>query len=295
MKKTILSVVAILLFCLVKTSVASAAVATQSGVTNITVTIAGNTLNVNGYIAPFASVVLTIDGNVITSTTADANGDFSFSNVVVPKATSTVCFDSVDYKKLGASEACISVTPIDGVISKSGVFLPPTLGVQRTDVTVGDGALLFGYGMPGAKVTVHLNSAVGCEVTTETTGYYTCTITIQKTGQNELFADATLNGRASEAQLKKILIQGITLVKPTTVPTQAPFQLPGFPQLFAIPWWVWLLLVLIVIILIIILLRKYRPEAIPAVGVPKVQLRHAFDFLFKSKKLHHWWMKGVGY
>ncbi len=272
-----------------------AASATQSAQTNVQVTVAGYSLSVSGYIAPFASVVLTINNTVITSTTADAQGNFSFSNVTVPKATSTICFDAVDYKKLGQSEACVSVTPINGVITKTGIFLPPTLGVQRTDVQIGDDALAFGYGMPGARITVHLNGNTGCSVIADIGGYYACNIKIQKAGNNELFADSVLAGKPSEQQLKKILIQGISGFKPTAGPTPSGLgQLPGF-NLFEIPWWVWLLLVLIVIILIIILLRKYRPTALPGIPVPSIKINHAFDFLFKKRKLHHHWMKGVGY
>lgn len=294
MRKIAVLILALFFFSY-KIPFAFAAVASQSGTTNITVTIAGNVLSLSGYIAPFASIVLTVDNTVITSTTADAAGNFSFSNVTVPKATSTVCLSAVDYKKLGTSKACITVTPVNGIITKTNVFLPPTLGVQRLDVNVGDNALLFGYGMPGATITVHLNGATGCTITAESSGYYTCTIKIQKAGTNELYADAVLNGKASEQQLDKVLIKGIAITKPTVspAPTVAP-SLPGL-TLFQIPWWIWLLLVLIGIILIIILLRKYRPGALPTVATPSIRLNHMFDFLFKSRKLHHWWMKGVGY
>lgn len=275
--------------------VSFASVATQSGITNITVTISGNSLFVTGYIAPFASIALTINGNVITSTVADSQGNFSFSNIAIPKGASTICFDSVDYKNLGASEACISITPVNGVVTKTNVFLPPTLGVQRTQVFVGDNALAFGYGMPGASITVHNNGQTGCIVTADSTGYFQCTISIKSAGNYELFADAVLKGQASEAQLKKILIKGIVLLQPTKAPVVSVPAFPKLPGLFAIPWWVWLLLLLIVIILIIILLRRFKPELTPAIGVPQVKVNHLFDFLFKERKLHHWWMKGVGY
>lgn len=270
--------------------VASTSAATQSAVTNITVTVSGNIMTLSGFIAPFASVVLSINGTVISSTVADSNGNFSFTNIAVAKATSSVCLNSVDFKKLGESEACIGVVATNGIISKANVFLPPTCGVQRTDVLVGNSAIGFGYGMPGATITVHINDLSGCVVTADTTGYYECNIVIQKEGDNTLFADAVLKGKPSEQQLKKILIKGLAFVKPTTVPT----QLPAVPPIFTIPWWLWLLLVLIAIILIIILLRRYRPS-VPTVGVPQVRLNHLFDFLKRKRKLHHAWMKGVGY
>lgn len=266
-------------------------VATQSGTTNVTVTVSGNSLSVSGFIAPFASIALTINGNIITSTAADANGNFSFTNIAVPKATITVCFDAVDFKKLGESLACITVAPSNGVITKTGVFLPPTLGIQRTEVFVGESALVFGYGMPGSIITVHMNGINGCTVTADATGYYQCNITIQKAGDYQLYADAALQGKPSEAQLKKVLLKGLVSAKVAQV-TPVP---PSFPGLFAIPWWVWVLLALIALILLIILLRKYRPDLVPGINIPAVKFESIYDYLFRERKLHHWWMKGVGY
>lgn len=276
----------------------SAQTATKSGTTNITVTVAGYQLSVSGFIAPFASISLIINNNVITSTTADAQGNFFFTGVLIPKTSSMVCFDVVDYKNIGQSQACIGIVPVNGVVSKTHIFLPPTLGVQRTNVNVGSSALAFGYGMPGATITVHISGSTGCIVVADSTGYYQCSITIDKAGTYELYADSVLNGKPSEAQLKKILIKGLAVEK---IPTLAPAAgiVPSFPPLFAIPWWVWLLLVLLAIIPIIILLKKYWPQRIPVVSVPgaphPVRLDHLFDFLFRTRKLHHWWMKGVGF
>jgi len=296
MKKSIFIFFLLLSFFLLLPVRASAQAATQSATTNITVTVAGNVLNVTGYIAPFASISLTINDTVVTSTVADDLGNFTFTNVAVPKATSTICFDAVDFKKLGDSLACVTVTPIDGVITKTGIFLPPTMGVQRVDVFVGDNADAFGYGMPGATITVHMNGSTGCVTTADITGYYKCSIVIDKAGTYTLFADSVLQGKPSEVQLKKILIKGVTSGKGNITPVPT---LPAFPGVFAIPWWVWLLLILVVIILIIILLRRYLPHGAPVVGIPAaapgVRFAHLFDFLFREKKLHHHWMKGVGF
>lgn len=299
MKRILIILVAIFILGFVSTREVSAQVATQSGTTNVTVTVAGFQLSVSGYIAPYASVALTINGNVVTSVTADGNGDFSFTNIAIPKTTSTVCFDVVDYRQLGASQACITIVPVNGTVNRTNVFLPPTLGLQRTEVTVGSNALAFGYGMPGATINVHVNNVVGCTVVADKNGYYQCSILIQKAGSYELYADSVLNGKPSEQQLKKVLLKGLAV---TRVPTLAPIApiIPGLPSLGQIPWWGWLLLILIGIILLIILLRKLRQyiPALPEValpGLPKVHFEHMFDFLFRERKLHHWWMKGVGF
>lgn len=267
-----------------------ALVATQSGDVNVSVVVNGFLLSMSGFIAPYASVVLSSNGTVIVSTTADAQGYFSFSNVSVAEGLTKFCLDAVDFKRLGESEACITIQPANGILSRTGIFLPPTLGLFRTEVNVGSSALAFGYGMPGEIVTVHINNTVGCTVTADNTGYYQCSIKILKAGQYVLFADGVYQNKPSEAQLKRVLLKGLSITKPTAAPPFVPGQL-----LVNIPWWVWLLLVLIGLILLIILLKKYKPTWLPGIGIPSVPVEHAFDWLFKERKLHHWWMKGVGF
>lgn len=285
----------ICLFTLPKTQ-ALAQSASQSGQVNIQVTLNGFLLSISGYLAPYASITLTSTGTVFASTTADAQGNFFLPSVKVAKGFTTFCLDGIDYKRLGESEACFTIPPITGPYSKSQIFLPPTLGVFRTDVNVGNNALVFGYGMPGALISIKLDSKTICEKTADEGGYYECNFAIQKEGSHEVYADSTLHSKASEPQLKRILIKGIGLVKLVT-PTPAIgrsitdilFGLPGL--LIA------LFFLLLLIILLIIWLKKLHPVWLPRVFVPnpKEVFHHGFDSLFRERKLHHWWIKGIGY
>lgn len=259
---------------------------------SVSATVGQYYLSLSGYIAPYASVVLTSDGVVLRSTVADAQGNFFISQVLIKAGFSHFCLDAIDYRRLGESEACFTVAPASASISKQNIFLPPTLGLQRTDVNVGDSALAWGYSMPGASVTVHLDADKGCTVTADNTGYYQCTIKIAKAGTHELYADATLKGKPSEPQLKKVIVKGLSITQQVEQKTNNALQ-NLWNLLTGLPGGLFLLLVLLLIILIIILIIKLKyPEWLPKVGVPSFKVEHVFDFLFKERKLHHAWFVG---
>ena len=266
---------------------------TQSSDVNVKVTINGFLLTLSGYLAPYASITLVSNGNVFASTVADPNGNFTFSSVRVAKGFTSFCLDGIDYKRLGESEACFTIPPVTGAYSKSGIFLPPTLGVFRANVNVGDKALVFGYGMPGAHIKVHLDNSVACEKNADSGGYYECNILISKEGDHKVYADATLNNKPSEPQLKRVLIKGIALVKQVTpVVPRVPAISFGLPEFL-----IALFLLLLLIVALIVILRRFKPKWIPAVPVPNpvVVYKHIFHALFRDRRLHHYWMKGVGF
>lgn len=268
--------------------------ASQSGIVNVKVTINGFSLSLSGYLAPYASITLTSGGNSFASVVADAQGNFSFTNIKVAKGFSSFCLDGIDYKRLGESEACFSIPPLTGAYSKTQIFLPPTLGVFRENVNVGDKALVFGYGMPHAQIRIILDKQVICQKTADDGGYYECNFAITKEGNHEVYAESTLNGKDSEPQLKKVLIKGIALVKK---PTIGP--LPGFnPNQLIVPGiLIALLLLLLLIILLIVWLKRHPPAWMPRFYIPNPGdvVQHKFAAFFREKKLHHHWMDGVGY
>ena len=230
---------------------------------------------------------------MFASTTADSNGNFAFTSVKVAKGFTTFCLDGIDYKRLGESESCFTIPPVEAPYSRSEIFLPPTLGVFRANVNIGSNALVFGYGMPGATISVKLDGKEACVRTADKTGYYECNILICKEGNHEVYADSVLNNKPSEPQLKRVLIKGIALVKQVTPkPPAVPNVFFGLPGIL-----IALFLLLLLIIVIIVLLRKFKPAWIPRVFIPNPGevMHHGFDALFRERKLHHWWMKGVGY
>lgn len=294
----LLLLVSILRFIVPSTSYAQAisptSVASQSGIVNVKVTINGFSLSLSGYLAPYASITLTSGGSSFASVVADAQGNFSFTNIKVAKGFSSFCLDGIDYKRLGESESCFTIPPVTTPFSKTQIFLPPTIGVFRENVNIGDKALVFGYGMPHAQIRIILDKQVICQKTADDGGYYECNFAITKEGNHEVYAEASRNGKDSEPQLKRVLIKGIALIKqPTTAP------LPGFnPNQLVVPGiLIALLLLILLIIFLIIWLRKHPPAWMPRFYLPNPGdvVQHKFAAFFREKKLHHSWMDGVGF
>lgn len=145
--------------------------ATQSGIITTKATVPGAVIIVSGFTSPFASVVLTADTKFITSTTADAEGDF-YVQIDVPIKTQTLCLDAIDFKRLGSSQACIDV-PTHTTI---GLFLPPTIGLLSRTVNAGQNATIYGYSLPRSTVVINSKDGKAYIATTDDTGFYSYTI-----------------------------------------------------------------------------------------------------------------------
>lgn len=248
------------------------------------------TVNLSGFIAPYASVVMTIDTTVVRSTVADANGYFFLSQIVVKGGFDHYCLTAVDVRRLGESKACFQVPPVTRDYTRSGIFLPPTLGLYKKQINAGQTAQAWGYSMPGAKVTLHLSDGRILTVTADQTGYYEFDPRFDNPGDYELFADASYNGQNSENPVDKLKLQALSLSSQVGNGLQNVgkniWELLSGPIGF-------LLLAIPIIILIIILLRKLLQGRHPVLGGPKKPTQKVPFIFFKKKKLHHaWW---VGY
>lgn len=251
-------------------------------------------VSLSGFIAPFASVVLTSDGQVLRSVAADAAGNFSISQVLVKQGFNHFCLDAVDVKRLGQSEACFIIPPVTGDFVKNNIFLPPTIGLFRTQISAGSNAVIWGYSMPGALVTVHASDGKTYTATAGTDGFYQITAYIAKAGTYEMYADAVYKKQNSEKPTNKVTLIALTLAEQVNQNVSNwlkklltfLFNLPLGPLWLAIP----------IIILIYILYRKLRGlPIIPTWGKPGTGKTFAFDYLFRPRKLHHSWMKGIGF
>lgn len=246
----------------------------------------------SGFIAPFASVVLTTDNQIMRSVAADSGGYFSISQVLVKQGFDHFCFTAVDVKRLGESEACFKIPPVTGQYEKKNIFLPPTIGLFRTEINAGSNAIMWGYSMPGAVVSVHSSDGKIFTTTADKTGYYQVTTTIEKAGSYDLYATATLNKQDSEKPTNKVTLLALTFAQSTTQAVSNwlknlltfLFNLPLGPLWLAVP----------ILILIFILWRKLQNKPLFPTS-PKKAEKLFFDYLFKNRKLHHHWMKGIGF
>lgn len=242
-------------------------------------------LNLSGLASPFASIILRSNGVFYRSTTADENGYFEIDDISINKNFSQFCLEHIDYRNLGSSTACFTVPPAKNDITKKDIFLPPTIALQRSEITAGGNAVVFGYTMPHAKVTIHLQNGKTYEVTADEHGYYEVTLKNLAAGKYELFATAVYNGRPSE--------------NPTT--TVKLTALSWWQQI--LEWikdffnWLWSILtglglgplwfILLLIPLIIFLIVKIWPEQFTFIYDSQI-----YVFFHPRKKLHHAWFVG---
>ncbi len=215
-KKVIVLSFFLLLFS-VKLNIASAQqavplVAPRPGSVSTTVsgTIGNYYLTLKGYIAPFASIVLYgADGAFLKATTADSKGYFTVTDLLVKKGFSKVCFDAVDFKRLGESYSCLTFKPIEGQTTIEDIFLPPTLGLSRSEIAAGSSAIAWGYSMPYAIVTVHVGNVV-YTTTADSNGYYQIELKNVKAGVYSLYSTAELNAKPSLDPQKKVQLKALS-------------------------------------------------------------------------------------
>jgi hypothetical protein len=235
-------------------------------------------LNLSGYISPFASVVLTSNGIFMKATTADAQGNFSFSQVLITKGFSQFCLDAIDFKRIGESYTCFSIPPATASVTMQDIFLPPTLGLSRTKINEGGSATAFGYTMPNAKVTLHINGEL-LTVYADAGGYYEFVLKNLKVGNYSLYSTAQYKQKESLTPTKKLQLESLS--KPKQV---ANLVGNWWDQLLRfLKNWLWnpLWLVIPILILIIILIWKLWGR------------RRIFKNPFEKRPLHHsWW---IGY
>lgn len=214
-------------------------------------------LNLSGYIAPFASIVLYSDGIYLRATTADQFGYFTISEVLIKQGFSKFCFDAVDFKRLGESYSCMKIPPAKADVTIKDIFLPPTLGLSRTTIAAGSSAIAFGYSMPGALVTLHFGNKTYTTYA-DNTGYYQFVIKDVKAGVYKLYSTATLNEKPSLDPERKLTLKALSwweqllewLRNLLNKIWQFMTSLSFGPLWLAIP----------IIILIIILILKLWPE-----------------------------------
>lgn len=241
--------------------------------TSVQATVGGLYFSISGQIAPNASIVLTIDGIFARATTADQNGNFSISDVLIKQGFSHFCLDAIDFRRLGESYTCFDIPPAENSVTMRDVFLPPTLGLSRTEIAEGSTARAYGYSMPGALVTLYVN---GKRLTTyaDKTGYYEFTVKGLKAGDYSVYARAELNHKQSLEPTRKLQLKSLSVAGQAGNALKNWWdQLLKFLTNLALgPLW----LLIPIIILIIILLIKLLPGRFRRHG------RHPLH--------HQWWM-----
>lgn len=247
--------------------------------TSVEATVGEFYLNLSGYIAPYASIVLTVDGTFARATVADQNGDFSITGVLIKRGASQICLDAIDFRRIGESVTCFNIQPAQASITMNGIFLPPTLGLSRTEIAEGASVTAYGYSMPGALVTLYLSNGKTFTTYADPTGYYQITLSGLKAGSYSLYARAELNHKQSLEPTNKLKLKSLSWWEQLIAFLEGLWNkfLKFLKDLALGPLW----LVIPILILIIILLVKLLPGKLGFLRNP----------LRKKHPLHHkWWM-----
>jgi hypothetical protein len=236
-------------------------------------------LNLSGYIAPNASIILTLDGVFARATVADQNGNFSISEVLLKRGTTKICLDAIDFKRIGESLACFDIPPVQSSITMKDLFLPPTLGLSRNEVAEGSSVKAFGYSMPGALVTLYLSNGKVLTTYADQTGYYEITISGLKAGDYSMYTRAEFNHKQSLKPVNSLKLKSLSWWDQFIAFLKDLWNkfLKFLKDLALGPLW----LVIPILISIIILLIKLAPGRFSFLRNP----------LRKKRPLHHkWWM-----
>ena len=248
----------------------------QSASTTNKATVGNHNFSISGFIAPFASVVLTTDSTFLGSTVADQDGDFSIPNVLVNTGFSQFCLEAIDVKKIGTSYTCFQITPLNEDRSITGIFLPPTLGLSGTILKPGQSVIASGYGMPNARILLTISKDIVIDTIADQDGFWQLVLKDIPPGKYNLFATSRFESKDSEIPDRTQELESLSI--------------PGFVKenigvLLAL-----LLLIIISIIIAVILKSKRIREAIRKLIKGKKYVPATKPDT--KKRLHHSWFLG---
>lgn len=183
----------------------------QSGSAIVNATVGQFFLNVTGYQSPNASVIIeTTSGIFLESTTADGDGYFTISNVLINDTLPGFCFRAVDFKRIGESESCIEIKDViteDKIYND--IFLPPSIGLSRKVISEGENADIYGYSMPNGEIRITKDEEI-ITMQADETGYYEFTFENAPAGTYSFQSRGSLSGVDSLEPKNKATLEVLT-------------------------------------------------------------------------------------
>lgn len=275
----------ILVLNVLKSDVSAQVLISPHPTVTVSARVGSYSLSLSGWASPFASIIMRSEGVFYRSTTADENGYWVINDITVNENFSSFCLEHIDLYNLGSSNACLTVPPAKSDLSKDNIFLPPTISLQRVEISAGGSAVVSGYSMPNSTVTIHLSNGESYEVTADGKGRYELTINNLSAGSYELYATAVYKGKASVTPTSTVKLVALTWWQ---------MILKWIKNLFKSFWIaitdiglgpLWFMLPLIP--LIIFLIVRIWPERFTFIYESRM-----FGYFHSRRKLHHSWFIG---
>jgi len=113
----------------------------------------------NGRAYPKSTVTLLKDAQIIATTIADTNANFSFNISGLTGGNYIFSGYSEDNKGNRSSLLTFPVSVTSGATTQiSGIFLAPTIAVDKSEAKRGDNLAIFGQSSPNSEITISVNS-----------------------------------------------------------------------------------------------------------------------------------------
>lgn len=108
-----------------------------------------------------SDVHILVDGKVTGIVEADAKADFYFETTELPAGVASFGFWSEDKAGLKSTLLTLTLRVISGTVTTiTGVYIAPTIDVDKKSVRQGEQINIFGQTIPQTTVNVHINSEV---------------------------------------------------------------------------------------------------------------------------------------
>lgn len=157
----------------------------------------------SGWAYPSSEVRLLKDGQIIASTVAGPDAQFSIEAVDLNSGNHTFVVMGIDSVGITSQQYSFPITLTNGVTATiSGVFLAPTLGVDKKQVRQGDNIGIFGRTIPEGDVVIGVASEVETFRTVPSDGngafFYAMDTSFLEIGDHETRAKSAKDGIISE-------------------------------------------------------------------------------------------------
>lgn len=114
---------------------------------------------IKGKSYPNADVHILIDGKVLGIVKADSKADFYFETTEIGAGVVSFGFWSEDDNGLKSTLLSLTLRVVaEATTNISGVYIAPTISIDKQSVKQGDDVKIFGQSVPGTEVQVHIHS-----------------------------------------------------------------------------------------------------------------------------------------
>ncbi|MDE2021955.1 MAG: hypothetical protein KGI71_03540, partial [Patescibacteria group bacterium] len=139
----------------------------------------GGTVNFSGRAYPGSTITLLKDAQVAASSVADSNANFQMTLSGLSTGNYIFSLYSEDINGNRSSLLTFPVSVTAGATTNiGGIFIAPTINVDKSEVKQGDNLSIFGQSSPGSTITiaVHSNTPLFVQTPSDSSGAYLYTL-----------------------------------------------------------------------------------------------------------------------